>query len=561
MLTSLHIENVAIIDNSDVEFLPGFNVLTGETGAGKSILIDSINLMLGHKAKRDFIGINKDSGSVTACFCDLSEQALALLKENDIEPDDDGNIIIYRRLSRDGRNTARINGIAVPVSLLKAVGERLINIHGQHDGVRLLDPQTHITFLDEFCKSGSAISEYEQQYARVKAAKSAVQQLEKQALNKNELVETLTGSLDEIRAADLKEGEYDELLRARSVMQQSIKLNEALREGENALYLDEQSALAQVERALEQLGSIVEYEPQLNEIIKSLESMRIELDEAGHTVRHLLSELEQGEYSEEYIENRLSVLEQIKKKYGPSDRQVLEKQGELEYKLEQIENNETELRDARDVFRLELEKLSKLAEKIHNLRAKGAKSLELQIQSELKELDMPSVTFTVQIEKNTNQRGGISYLKNGYDRVEFLISTNVGQPPKPLAKIASGGELSRIMLCLKSILTSMADCDTVIYDEIDSGVSGSTAHKIGKKLLSVSAGRQVLCVTHLAQIAALAEHHFLVEKQVLNNKTVSGIRLLDSGERTKEVARIMGGENITEQLLKSADELINGNDN
>ena len=334
-------------------------------------------------------------------------------------------------------------------------------------------------------------------------------------------------------------------------------LLDALRTSENALYLDEQSAIVQVEQALIQLGSIQQYLPEVSQLNKALESAKIELDEVGHTVRQLLSQVEQGEFNEEYIENRLSIIEHIRNKYGPSDEQVFKNQDEIEKQLSSLQNNEIELKDARQIFKAELELLENKAQKIHTLREKGAKRLETKILGELKDLDMPSVKFTVQINKNINQRGGISYLKNGYDKVEFLISTNIGQPPKPLAKIASGGELSRIMLCLKSILTAKADCDTVIYDEIDSGVSGATAHKIGIKLLSSSKGRQVLCVTHLAQIAALAQHHFVVKKQVKGGKTVSEIQLLGGSERRQEIARIMGGTNITEQLLKSADELIN----
>ncbi len=557
MLTALHIENIAIIDQLDVEFQKGFSVLTGETGAGKSIIIDSIQLLLGNKASKNLIRTGAEHGVVSACFCDLSKEALDILRENELSPDEDGNITIYRKIGADGRNNARINGVSVIVSLLKQLGEHLVNIHGQHDGVLLLDPRRHLGYLDEF--GNIECEEYSKAYAKVKGLRDALTKTKQDELNKESRRAELALYLEELDRCDLKMGEYDDLMNRRKNLMLTADITEALNVAANAVYDGEMPAAQQVKIALDSIISIEKSLPQGEELSKRLTQLSAELDDIGAELGKLFDHYAGEQSDPDQIENRLDELDKIKKKYGPADEQVLacrkryrEEFDHLDQGTEYIESLEKEFVEARAV-------LDRCAQALSAQRCKAAEKMEKRLQDELAYLDMPKIKFQVLVEDRLNERGGIRYRDDGKDHVEFFLSANAGETPRPLAKIASGGELSRIMLSMKSVLNQ--GFDTVIYDEVDTGVSGATAEKIGKKLQFGAGERQVFSITHLAQIAACADHHYKVSKSTVDGRVQSQIHLLSREERVGEIARIMGGEELSDTLLMSAEEMINNNKN
>ncbi len=557
MLTALHIENIAIIDQLDVEFQKGFSVLTGETGAGKSIIIDSIQLLLGNKASKNLIRTGAEYGVVSACFCDLSKDALEILDENDLSPDDDGNITIYRKIGADGRNNARINGVSVVISLLKQLGEHLVNIHGQHDGVLLLDPRRHLGYLDEF--GNIEREEYAKAYAKVKTLRDALTKAKQDELNKEARRAELSLYLEELERCDLKMGEYDDLMNRRKNLMLNADITEALNIAVNAIYDSEMPAAQQAKIALDSIVAIEKSLPQGEELSKRLAQLSAELDDIGAELGKLFDHYAGEQMDPDQIENRLDELDKIKKKYGPADEQVLacrkryrEEFDRLDQGAEYIESLEKEFIEARTV-------LDRCAQALSEKRKKAARKMENRLQDELAYLDMPKIQFQVLVEDRLNERGGIRYRDDGKDHVEFFLSANEGEAPRPLAKIASGGELSRIMLSMKSVLNQ--GFDTVIYDEVDTGVSGATAEKIGKKLQAGAGERQVFSITHLAQIAACADHHYKVSKATVDGRVQSRICLLEQDERVREIARIMGGEELSDTLLKSAKEIIINNKN
>ncbi len=557
MLYSLHIENIAIIDKSDVEFSEGFNVLTGETGAGKSIVIDSINLLLGGKSSRELIGAHGDFAYVSAVFSSLSYGQLALLNELGIQPDEDGNIIISRKISKDGKSLTKINDSAATVSLLKSAAPLLVSIHGQHDGARILNPASHIEYLDEYCKLGDSIEKYREKYDKVKALRARLDALMDAKNKMDDLTATLSYKIAELEGVKLKAGEYEELKKARAAAENSLLVSSSLYQAESILNSAEPSVLENIDVVLDSLKKISEIKSGVLPLIETLEHVGAELGEVSDSVGKMISGLEQNSYTPEYIEERLYAIETATRRYG-GEAQAIDALARYKSELEKLENNEAELEKTTAEYRELLLELEHSAAELSKRREQGAVRLSKDICDQLKELDMPHVTFRVDIRRNKTSRGGNKYTGSGYDCVEFMISSNAGLEPRPISRIASGGELSRIMLCLKTTLNGgAADCSTVIYDEVDSGVSGSTAQKIGIKLKKSAVSRQVLCVTHLAQIAALADSHYKVEKSVSGGKTRSVVRLLDRAGRKAEIARIMGGLEITEQLLKTADELIN----
>jgi len=557
MLLSLHIENVAIIKTSDIDFFDGFNVLTGETGAGKSIIIDSINLLLGNKSSREIISSGCDYAFVSAVFTDLNKSQLSFLSEYDIYPDEDSNIIISRKITKDGRNISKINSKAVNVSTLKEISSLLISIHGQHDGSKILNQSSHIEYLDEFCKIEKDLEKYRNQYSIVKKLRSKIVELNEIKSKKQQLEDSIKFKINEIEKAQISNGEYEKLKNLKVAVENSTSINSTLYNSENIINSDEYGLLSNISLLINELSNIDKIVPDFKNFIERLKSVKVEIEDISEYISKYLSNQEELNLTPDYIEDRLYTISQIINKYGSESKALIALE-EYKYELSKLDDNETEIDNTVKEYSVALQQLEKYAYDISKARDVGAKKLEKEISAQLNELDMPNVVFKVEILRNANSRGGNKYTLNGYDNVEFLISTNAGQNIKPLSKIASGGEMSRILLCLKTILNSnKTDCPSVVYDEIDTGVSGSTAQKIGYKLKNYSKNKQVFCVTHLAQIAALADVHFKVEKDVINGETQSKIKLLSDLERRSEIARIMGGADITEQLLKSADELIN----
>lgn len=557
MLLSLHIENVAIIKQSDIEFYSGFNVLTGETGAGKSIIIDSINLLLGNKNSRDIIRTGCDYAFVSAVFTCFNPEQIKALSQFDIIPDEDGNIIISRKIIKEGRSISKVNGIAVNISVLKDISQLLVAIHGQHDGSKILNPNTHINYLDEYCEIENHIIDYRENYKNIKKIRSKIESLTEIKNNKAELEETLNYKIKELEKADIKIGEYDNLKSLKINAKNNAQIYSSLYNADQLLNSESGGIIENVTYLANELTPIKDLLSGISENIYALEHVKAELDDISKSINTMFSNQEENDLTEDYIEERLYNISKIIGKYG-SESEALNSLEKFKKQLSELSDNEFELESAYNEYTLALKELERSAQKLSNIRLTASKEISDEINLQLKELDMPQVKFEIKITRSTNARGGNKYTDTGYDHVEFFISTNVGQELKPLAKIASGGEMSRIMLCLKTVLNkNKYDYATVIYDEIDSGVSGATAQKIGYKLKKTAFENQVFCITHLAQIASLADNHYKVSKKAENGSTVSAISLLNKDERRYEIARIMGGTDITEQLLISADELIN----
>ena len=557
MLSTLHIENIAIIHRLDLDFRRGFTVLTGETGAGKSIIIDSILLLLGNKASKDLIRSGCDCGIVSAGFCSLNEEAISILHENGLSPDEEGNVTIYRKIGIDGRNTARINGIAVTVTVLKQLGEHLINIHGQHDGVLLMDSKRHLGYLDEF--GGISLEEYTTRYLRVKALQNELRTLKETEVQKNARKEQLTSWLEELEQCAPKEGEYDDLLLRRKNMMRNAEIIEALHTASETLYDGEISASQLIHGAVEAVEGIAKILPNGEEYLRRLSQLSAEIDDLGVDLGKHFDAYHSDQMDPNEIESRLDQLEEIKIRFGPSDREVLACWEKYKQELVALDENENILQKKEEEFSLARAELENTASALTQCRKKAAAKMEKVLQQELAYLDMPKVRFVVSLTQRSNERGGIRYRADGKDDVEFFLSANQGEEPRPLAKIASGGELSRIMLSMKNVLNQ--GIDTVIFDEVDTGVSGGTADKIGRKLAAGAEERQVLCITHLALIAARATHHLKVTKQEADGHVSSCVTELNHEERIKEIARIMGGTDLTDTILKSAEEMLKNSKN
>ncbi len=557
MLSTLHIENIAIIDYLDVEFGSGFIVLTGETGAGKSIIIDSIQLLLGNKASKDLVRTGEAFGVVNACFHGLSEEALEILRANGLDADEDGNVTVYRKIGADGRNSSRINGVSVTVSLLRQLGEHLINIHGQHDGVLLLDDRRHLSYLDEFADIST--SDYEVAYKRVKELRKQLNDMQAAEANKATRQAELTDCVNRLDRCDLKLGEYDDLMNKRKNLMLNAEIIEALHGASTALYDGEEPAAQLAKTALDAILPVEKNIPNGGEVVRRLTQVSAELDDLGAELGKLFNDYAENQMEPQEIETRLDALEAIRKEFGPSDEEVLKNQERFRAELAELETSEDHIRELEQQFTEARVLLDQCAGQLTDARKAAAAAMEKRLREELQYLDMPKVRFVVRVADRLNDRGGLRYRNDGKDDVEFYLSTNTGEEPRPLAKIASGGELSRIMLSIKSVLNR--DIDTVIYDEVDTGVSGATADKIGKKLRLSADGRQVFCITHLAQIAARADYHYKVKKMSRGDRVCSQIDLLSTDERIKEVARIMGGEVLTDQLLLTAKEIIENTKN
>ncbi len=557
MLTELHIENIAVIDQLDVEFQRGFTVLTGETGAGKSIIIDSILLLLGSKASKDLIRSGKEAGVVSACFSEVGPEALCLLADNALDLDEDGNITILRKIGADGRNSARINGINVTVSTLRELGQLLVNVHGQHDGVLLLDSSRHQSFLDAF---GSInCTAYQQEYQTVRRIREQIGALQRAEAEKEQRRVWLTEALKQLSDCGLREGEHEELLQKRKNLLLHKTIAEALNTAVVALYDGELAAAPLAKEALDSLSAVQEQLPEGKELTQRLSQIFLELNDLGAELGSLFSEYAEEDLDPDQIEERLDRLEQMKRLFGPTDQEVLRNREMFQEELSQLDHTAEELEKMESDFQIARVHLEEQAGDLSAKRRKAAQNMEKKLQEELRYLDMPKVCFLVKMQDRVNERGGIRYRADGKDEIEFYLSANAGQEPRPLAKIASGGELSRIMLSFKSVLNE--SFDTVIYDEVDTGVSGATAEKIGKKLKSSAAGKQVFCITHLPQIAALADYQLKVTKMDRNGEVTSLIQQLNNENRIREIARLMGGEELSDTLLQSAKEILDKGQN
>lgn len=549
MLSQLFIQNIAVIEKVQVAFEKGLNVFTGETGAGKSIVIDAINAVLGNRTSRDLVRTGAPKALVTALFEGIGDETKEQLLSMGFEPEEDGSLLLSREISADGKTSCKIGGRPSTVSILREVAQSLINIHGQHDNQFLLLPEQHLVYIDQFGKTAALLKEYRVEYAYYVELQRKLRQLQTDEREKAQRTDLLSYQINEISSAALFPDEEEELQSAKKKMQNSVKIIEALHIAHDLLQGTEESdgILSMLDQTQEQFQMLEVYYPQIKS--DRILDMRYELEEVRENLRDALSDAEMDPAELNRIEERLDLIFRLKRKYGGSVEEILAFKERAQQELDSIIHAE-ELQAKLEKEHGQSEaRLIKLAKQLSEKRKSAAKQFEDQVCAELTFLDMPSVRFIVHAETGELDETGI-------DRMEFYISTNPGEPPKPIGKIASGGELSRIMLSLKNVIAEGDRVGTLIFDEVDTGVSGRAAQKIGRKLKQASAGRQIICVTHLAQVAAFADTHLLIAKIVRDGRTFTTVNALPQEERVQELARIMGGENLTPTVLASARELI-----
>lgn len=549
MLSQLFIQNIAVIEKAQVAFEKGLNVFTGETGAGKSIVIDAINAVLGNRTSRDLVRTGAPKALVTALFEGIGDETKEQLLSMGFEPEEDGSLLLSREISADGKTSCKIGGRPSTVSILREVAQSLINIHGQHDNQSLLLPEQHLVYIDQFGKTAALLKEYRVEYAYYVELQRKLRQLQTDEREKAQRTDLLSYQINEISSAALFPDEEEELQSAKKKMQNSVKIIEALHIAHDLLQGTEESdgILSMLDQTQEQFQMLEVYYPQIKS--DRILDMRYELEEVRENLRDALSDAEMDPAELDRIEERLDLIFRLKRKYGGSVEEILAFKERAQQELDSIVHAE-ELQAKLEKEHGQSEaRLMKLAKQLSEKRKSAAKQFEDQVCAELTFLDMPSVRFIVHAETGELDETGI-------DRMEFYISTNPGEPPKPIGKIASGGELSRIMLSLKNVIAEGDRVGTLIFDEVDTGVSGRAAQKIGRKLKQASAGRQIICVTHLAQVAAFADTHLLIAKTVRDGRTFTTVNALPQEERVQELARIMGGENLTPTVLASARELI-----
>lgn len=553
MLSLLHIENIAVIEAADIQFDRGFNALTGETGAGKSIVIDALGAVIGERTSRDLIRTGAKAALVSAEFTGLP--ALPWFQENGLGPDEDGTLLLQREIQPDGKNVCRLNGRPLTVAQLKALGSQLVNIHGQHDGQQLLDPRCHLDYLDSFGETGEALAGYQEAYGTYLQVKREMEALEMDEAEKSRRIDNLTFQINELERANLQAGEEEPLLERRDLLRNAGKLIDAVEAAHFALSGDEDrdGAAALISMAEGALGPVGRMSAQAAQLTDLLAELRSAADDAAERVRDLRDSLdfEPGELDE--IEGRLEVLHRLKRKYGATVEEMLDYLARCKKELDDIQYSSDTLARL-EKKRAELLKTAKEKAKLLSTARRGAaQTMQGRIQSELSQLDMPKVRFEVEFAPKDCDEG----LDNtGMDEVEFLMSANVGEALKPIQKIASGGELARIMLALKNVLAENEAVTTLVFDEVDTGVSGRAAQKVAQKMADVARSKQVLCVTHLPQIAAMADVHFSVEKGESKGRTFTRLERLDRPRRQQELARLTSGEHITPAALESAGELL-----
>lgn len=551
MLRTLSIENIAVIEKAKIDFDGGLNVLTGETGAGKSIVVDSINAVLGERTSKELVRTGSDFAFVSAFFENINATVCGELEKLGYTPEDDGSLLITRRISKDGRSSCRINGMPATVSVLHTLGKVLVNIHGQHDSQSLLDPEQHYKFIDMLSGDSSALSDYKAAFSRFLSVRRELKALTAAADSADKNTELLEYQIKELEEADIKIGESQALNARKKVMDSSEEAAKAYSSALEAVNGDDENPGAEslLQSALESVVRFSELSPEIKKAAALLENAVDEIADAKSVIDGELSVLDFDPREREEIEERLDELFRLGKKYGDGEEKMLAYLDNAKRKLNSIVNNEEELEKLNDEYDKAYADVLAAAEKLTALRKKTAQKFAEDVKNQLAYLDMPKINFTVDFKKGIMSSAGL-------DKIEFLISANPGEEPKPLVKIASGGELSRIMLGIKSILAYNDTVDTLIFDEIDTGVSGRASQKIGLKLKEVSKNTQVICVTHSAQIASNADSHFLISKDISGDRTFTSVTLLDRSQRRNELARIMGGLEITDAMLNSAEELL-----
>ncbi len=548
MLSLLHIENIAVIEQADISFDRGFNVLTGETGAGKSIVIDAISAILGERAYRDMIRTGAGKASVRGVFTQVPELPWFAANGVPYAPE----TLVQRDIFLDGKNVCRVNGQLVTVTILHQLGIQLINIHGQHDSQALFDEANHLQFLDAFAGHEALLARYGGEFAKVSALRREIQHLTMDESEKLRRMESLKFQIDEISRAELKAGEDEALEARRKLLQNAEKLSDGLGTSVSCLYGDDTTdgaaaMLAQAERAL---GKIARYDDTISALHEKVADLMYQVQDAGEELRDLRDSFGYSGEELEQIESRLDVIHRLRRKYGATCEDILAYLEKARQELDEIEFADDRLAQLQEQLKKQEKAAWDLALALRASRQAAAERLSQRILEELRQLDMPKVQFSCRFSE-------IELSPTGADAVAFYMSANVGEALKPMSKVASGGELARIMLALKNVLAEKDSVATLIFDEVDTGVSGRAAQKVAEKLRSVARTKQVLCVTHLPQIAALAQTHLLIAKGEREGRTYTTVTPLDREGRKAELARIIGGANITETTLKSAEEMLN----
>ena len=547
MLSLLHIENIAVIECADISFDRGFNVLTGETGAGKSIVIDAISAILGQRAYRDMIRTGTSKASVRAVFTNVPN--LSWFEENGVEYDPE--TIIQREIHLDGKNVCRVNGQLVTVSILNKLGIQLINIHGQHDSASLFDEANHLTFLDDFAGNGTIRDAYAEKYAAVDKLRREINRISMDEGEKLRRMETLKYQIEEIEKAHLEAGEDDALEERRKLLQNAEKIANGLNEAVESLYGgdDTDGAASLLNVAERALARIAKYSDDISSLHEKVADLMYQVQDAAEIARDVQYELSYSADELDKIESRLDVIHKLRRKYGTTCADIIAFCEKAKQELDEIEFADDHIERLKKKLKKAEKEAWDAAMVLRQNRQEAAEKLSARILTELAQLDMPKVQFACQFTE-------LELTPNGADAVAFYMSANVGEALKPMSKVASGGELARIMLAMKNVLAEQDKVDTLIFDEVDTGVSGRAAQKVAEKLKAVARSKQVLCVTHLPQIAAMGDTHMLIAKGERDGRTYTTVTPLDLEGRKRELARIIGGANITEITLKSAEEML-----
>ena len=553
MLSLLHIENIALIDRADITFGSGFNVLTGETGAGKSIIIDAIGAVLGERTSRDLIRTGEKSALVTALFQDLPD--LPWFQKNGMGPDENGELLISRKIQGDGKNLCRVGGVPCTVLQLKELGAQLIDIHGQHDGQQLLDETCHLGYLDSFGGLEEERKTYQEEYRRLEEIRRKIASLQMDEAEKARRMDTLQFQIDELERAALQPGEEETLEERKTILRSADQLMEAVGSAYYAVFgSDSQSGaaslLAEAEGALSRVASL---SGELSQLASSVSDLRYAAEDAADRLREVKGSLDFSPRELDEVESRLDQIHRLKKKYGGSVQAMLNYLARCREELDRIEMADDSLAKLKQQRKEQLARTRARGEALSQKRRQVAETLKARIEEELRQLDMPKVRFEVDFAPKPGKSG---LDETGMDEVRFLMSANVGETLKPIAKVASGGELSRIMLALKNVLAENDSIQTLIFDEVDTGISGRAAGKVAEKMSRLSQSCQVLCVTHLAQIAAMADSHYSVHKEEREGRTYTQVEDLDRQGRKEELARLTGGTHLSQAILEGAEELL-----
>lgn len=548
MLELLHIENIAIIEAADIEFAPGFNALTGETGAGKSIVIDSLSAVLGQRTSRELIRTGAEKAFVSAAFSGMAPE---LTEELGIQPEADGTLLLQREIQTDGKNVCRVNGRPVTVGQLRALGARLLNIHGQHDGQQLLDEEQHIVYLDSFGRVESLAITYAEKYKNFTDIRRQIGALQMDEAEKARRVDTLQYQIEELRRAKLTPGEEEELTARRGMLRNAEKFLDAVAGADYALNGDDSGggALSALRQAQDALGGVRHLDDAFGQLYERLGEAYSEVYDIAATVEDKRGELDVSPGELDRVESRMDLLYRLKKKYGATVEDMLDYQARCEAELAQIEDTGDTLARLEQALSKAEKEARQAAQALSDARKAAADRLTAQILTELQQLDMGKIRFAVDFAEKPLD-------SDGMDTVRFLMSANVGEELRPIHKIASGGELARIMLAMKNVLSEQDHVGTMVFDEVDTGVSGRAAQKVAEKMARISRRKQVLCVTHLPQLAAMADTHFSVEKGERGGRTYTEVRRLDREQRRRELARLTGGSHVSQTMLDGAEELL-----